>query len=81
MFAAEVVAWLIGWDFGRHIRPVGLTGGIASGKSTVSQRLGQAGVAVVDADRIAASVLDPGTREFKVPLPCRHSTCDMRSTP
>ena len=71
MFAGEVLAWLLGWDLGRHVRPVGLTGGIASGKSTVSALLKQGGVAVVDADHIAATVLDPGTRAFQV----RRSRC------
>lgn len=40
---------------------VGLTGGIGSGKSTVSARLTQRGAAVIDADRIAREVVQPGT--------------------
>jgi dephospho-CoA kinase len=40
---------------------VGLTGGIASGKSTVSAMLAERGAEVVDADRIAREVLLPGT--------------------
>jgi len=39
---------------------VGLTGGIGSGKSTVSARFAQLGAAVVDADRIAREVVEPG---------------------
>ena len=39
---------------------VGLTGGIASGKSTVSRLLGCHGAAVVDADVIAREVVEPG---------------------
>lgn len=39
---------------------VGLSGGIASGKSTVSARLAQLGAVVVDADRIAREVVEPG---------------------
>ena len=39
---------------------VGLTGGIGSGKSTVSTRLGELGAVVVDADRIAREVVEPG---------------------
>ena len=40
---------------------VGLTGGIASGKSTVSSRLAQLGAIVVDADLLARAVVAPGT--------------------
>jgi dephospho-CoA kinase len=39
----------------------GLTGGIASGKSTVSRRLSARGVPVVDADEVARAVVRPGT--------------------
>jgi dephospho-CoA kinase len=39
---------------------VGLTGGIASGKSLVAEMLRERGAAVVDADRIAREVLAPG---------------------
>jgi dephospho-CoA kinase len=40
---------------------VGLTGGIASGKSTVARFLFEAGARIVDADRIARAVVAPGT--------------------
>jgi dephospho-CoA kinase len=40
---------------------IGLTGGIASGKSTVAQRFQELGVPVVDADQSARSVVAPGT--------------------
>ena len=40
---------------------IGLTGGIGSGKSTVSARLAGHGAVVVDADRIAREVVEPGT--------------------
>ncbi|PZQ91584.1 MAG: dephospho-CoA kinase [Leifsonia xyli] len=40
---------------------VALTGGIASGKSTVARRLAELGAVVVDADRIAREVVEPGT--------------------
>jgi dephospho-CoA kinase len=40
---------------------VGLTGGIGSGKSTVAQRLLDLGAVVVDADRLAREVVEPGT--------------------
>lgn len=38
-----------------------LTGGIASGKSTVAARLAEHGAVVVDADRLAREVVEPGT--------------------
>lgn len=40
---------------------VGLTGGIASGKSSVSRVLADLGVGLVDADRVAREVVEPGT--------------------
>ena len=40
---------------------IGLTGGIGSGKSTVSALLAARGAVVVDADRIAREVVEPGT--------------------
>lgn len=39
---------------------IGLTGGIASGKSTIASRLAEHGAVVVDADRIAREVVEPG---------------------
>ena len=44
---------------------VGLTGGIASGKSTVIQYLSENGYAVIDADKLGHRVLDPGTSSFQ----------------
>ena len=38
----------------------GLTGGIASGKSTVSQMFAEAGATVIDADEIAHAIVEPG---------------------
>jgi dephospho-CoA kinase len=40
---------------------VGLTGGIGSGKSTVSAMLAERGAEIIDADRIAREVVLPGT--------------------
>ena len=40
---------------------VGLTGGIGSGKSTVAARLAQRGAWIIDSDRIARDVVEPGT--------------------
>lgn len=39
---------------------IGLTGGIGSGKSTVAQLLVQQGWVLVDADRIARDIVEPG---------------------
>jgi dephospho-CoA kinase len=42
-------------------RIIGLTGGIASGKSTVSDMLRALGAHVIDADQVARDVVAPGT--------------------
>lgn len=42
------------------MRVVGLTGGIGSGKSAVAARLRELGARVIDADRIAREVVEPG---------------------
>ncbi len=39
---------------------IGLTGGIASGKSTVSDILRELGLPVIDADQIAREIVEPG---------------------
>jgi dephospho-CoA kinase len=39
---------------------IGLTGGIASGKSTVSARLRELGASIIDADVVAREVVEPG---------------------
>ncbi|WP_022885098.1 dephospho-CoA kinase [Glaciibacter superstes] len=39
---------------------IGLTGGIASGKSTVAKRLAARGAVHIDADRLAREVVEPG---------------------
>jgi dephospho-CoA kinase len=41
---------------------VGLTGGIASGKSTVSAMLERLGAEVIDADLVSREVVEPGTK-------------------
>ena len=43
----------------------GLTGGIATGKSTVSELLIKKGYVVIDADKIAREIVEPGTDAFK----------------
>lgn len=40
---------------------IGLTGGIAAGKSAVAARLAELGAVVIDADRLAREVVEPGT--------------------
>lgn len=41
---------------------IGLTGGIASGKSTAARHLGALGAHVIDADRLGHRAYEPGTR-------------------
>ena len=40
---------------------VGLTGGIGSGKSAVAERLAALGAVVLDGDKAARAVVEPGT--------------------
>ncbi|WP_220741156.1 dephospho-CoA kinase [Leuconostoc miyukkimchii] len=44
---------------------VGITGGIASGKSTVTKALRDANFPIVDADVVAREVVEPGTRALE----------------
>ena len=50
---------------GRRRWTVALTGGIASGKSTVSEGFARQGVAVVDTDELARKVVAPGTEALQ----------------
>lgn len=43
------------------MKKIGLTGGIGSGKSTVAKLLAQEGFTVVDADKIAREIMEPGS--------------------
>ena len=58
---------LLGWGavglggYSPYVLRIGLTGGIGSGKSTVSALLARRGAVVIDADRIAREVVEPGT--------------------
>ena len=45
---------------GVAVHVIGLTGGIASGKSTVARMLAERGAAIVDADLLARQVVEPG---------------------
>jgi dephospho-CoA kinase len=47
-----------------RVRLIGLTGGIATGKSTVAASLAARGAAIVDADVLAREVLVPGAPAF-----------------
>ena len=49
----------------RRFLLVGLTGGIATGKSTVNAMLASPSVRVVDADVLAREVVEPGTPAYK----------------
>lgn len=46
------------------MRTIGLTGGIASGKSTVSRMLAELGAPVIDADQLARAVVEPGAEVY-----------------
>ena len=62
-WALQVLAFSSGARIGEVLQPVGLTGGIACGKSTVASLLGRGGsAAIVDADGIAHDALIPGKR-------------------
>jgi dephospho-CoA kinase len=47
------------------VKVVGLTGGIGSGKSTVSARLRERGAVVVDADAVVRELQEPGMAVFE----------------
>ena len=49
----------------RRFLLVGLTGGIASGKSAVSRMLNQLGCLIIDADLIAREVVEPGEPAYQ----------------
>jgi len=50
---------------GGRLLIVGLTGGIASGKSEVDRELERLGLPVVDADALARQVVEPGTPTYE----------------
>ena len=49
-----------GGRYVRRVKLIGLTGGIGSGKSSVSALLAQRGAVVVDADAITRDLQQPG---------------------
>lgn len=48
----------------RKIKIIGLTGGIGSGKSTVANLFEDMGAYVIDADKIAHDIMDPGMSAY-----------------
>lgn len=59
---------------------IGLTGGIATGKSTVSAYLQQQGIDVIDADMVARQVIEPGGlayEEVKTAFPTAFSDGEL----
>ena len=46
------------------MRSIGLTGGIASGKSTVSKILAERGAVLIDADLLGHQTYEPGSETF-----------------
>jgi dephospho-CoA kinase len=47
------------------VKTIGLTGGIGSGKSTVSQLLGELGAFIIDADKVGHEIYLPGKEAWK----------------
>ncbi len=47
------------------MKVIGLTGGIGSGKSTVSQFLAELGAAIIDADKVGHEAFKPGTELWR----------------
>ncbi len=65
---------------------IGLTGGIASGKSTVARRFAELGATVIDADEVARAVVAPGEpalaqieRRFGRAVLCPDGTLNRRA--
>ena len=51
---------------GRQLAVIGLTGGIACGKSTVSSIFAQNQVTIIDADQIAREIVQPGKLSYRL---------------
>jgi dephospho-CoA kinase len=52
-------------SYSAAVRTIGLTGGIGSGKSTVSALLARRGAVIIDADAITKELQAPGTEVFE----------------
>lgn len=61
MQAVVALLFVAGWLGCETVILVGLTGGIGSGKSTVSALLARRGAVVIDADQVAREVQAPGS--------------------
>lgn len=48
-----------------NVYRIGLTGGIASGKSTVAEMLREHGIKVIDADQVARQIVQPGEPAYR----------------
>jgi len=47
------------------MRSIGLTGGIASGKTTVSATLAECGATIIDADKLGHQTYEPGSETYR----------------
>lgn len=47
------------------MRVIGLTGGIAAGKSTISEALREHGAVIIDADKVGHEAYEPGTETYQ----------------
>ncbi len=56
--------------WGDKMRVIGLTGGIASGKSTVSEILKELGAVIIDADIISRKVVSKGEQAYEKIIQC-----------
>jgi len=53
------------FEVGEKMKVIGLTGGIGTGKSTVSQFLAELGAVILDADKVGHDMLKPGTEAWR----------------
>ncbi len=48
------------------MKVIGLTGGIASGKSTITKYIESKGIPVIDGDRVSREVVLPGSEALQI---------------
>jgi dephospho-CoA kinase len=60
-----ITSAVCGGEMGNSMKVIGLTGGIASGKSSVAIILEKCGAVVVDADQLAREVVSPGEPAYQ----------------
>lgn len=63
--ARDALSTVRGVIYSRRMRIFGLTGGIGAGKSAVAAMIREEGVPVVDADRIARDIVEPGKPAYE----------------